>query len=34
MSQFYLNMDIPDHKSIGRCVAGEAENLARQDHLC
>lgn len=34
MSQFYPNVCIPDFNSVDRRVAGEAENLARQEHLC
>ena len=34
MSQFYPKVCIPDYNSIGRRVAGEAGNLARQEQLC
>ena len=33
MSQFYPNVYFLDFNSVGRRVAGEAENLARQEHL-
>ena len=33
MSQFFLNVCILDFYSVGRRVAGEARNLARQNYF-